>query len=301
MRDLVPCLSESAVQLSSPSSSSSPSSQNMVTCLYEAELSGEPRLVTITWCKNLMGHGLSVNITDSSNPRGLDTKPTWPMWKKRGMKNFRAGEAHVEVHWDLSSAKYGPSPEPIENYYVAMVSDHRLVLLLGDMNREAIDRSKAQLDEPRSGSDASGSFEPGFRPRLIWRKEHVFGKNLYSTRARFNESGKAHDIVIECFGEKGSNREPRLCVRIDKKMVVHVKRLLWKFRGNQTILVDGSPIDMLWDVHDWFFSPGPSGYAVFMFKTKMDLGIQTWVSENKLRESHERGGFSLLIYAWKNQ
>ncbi|WJX44037.1 hypothetical protein P8452_31065 [Trifolium repens] len=80
------------------------------------------------------------------------------------------------------------------------------------------------------------------------------------------------------------------------------KRLQWNFRGNQTIFVDGLLVDLLWDVHDWFFNP-VSGYAVFMFRTRSGLDSRLWLEE-KQQHSHnkdkDRVEFSFLIYACKS-
>ncbi|XP_057828254.2 uncharacterized protein LOC131039488 [Cryptomeria japonica] len=316
MRDFASCFGEHAVQVADYSSSSSSTKthinnvsnssnglmmQNMVTCIYQTVLNGQTRLITVTWCKNLMGQGLSVNVDDPSCQCmcKVDMK-SWFFWKKKGCKRFELGASKVDVFWDLSCAKYGSGPEPLEGYYVAVVSEDELGLLLGDMSSEAYKRTHSK-----------GSGET----LMISRKEHVFGKNFYSTKAQFCESGKSHDIVIEC--QTGGPRDPRLCVRIDKQVVVQVKHLIWKFRGNQTILVDGLPVEMLWDVHDWFFNPN-LGHAVFMFKTNSStsslsssssfssLAEESWSSKslsqsfNKQRETSSHG-FSLLLYAWKNE
>jgi hypothetical protein len=55
-------------------------------------------------------------------------------------------------------------------------------------------------------------------------------------------------------------------VRLDSKIVMQVKHLVWKFRGNSTISVDGIPVEVYWDVHNWLFG-SPAGNVVFMFQT----------------------------------
>ncbi|CAN6452382.1 unnamed protein product [Victoria cruziana] len=307
MRDFASCFSNNAVHISevscsphtsSSSASSSSSIQNMVTCFYLTEVHGQSRLVTVSWCKNLMGHGLSVNFDDDPSSRQCACKidmKSWFFWKKRGSKAFELGSSTIEVHWDLFTARYGAGPEPIKAFFVAVVADRRLVLLIGDMPQEA--QSRINLVGPLPETV------------LVSRKEHVSGKSLYATKAQFTGCGRAHDIVIECREQTGEFREPRLSVRIDKKMVVHVKRLLWKFRGNQTIVVDGLHVDMLWDVHDWLFNPS-SGHAVFMFRTR-DKNPNSWAptssssssacAPDKLGHEDSESIFSLFIYAWKNQ
>lgn len=231
----------------------------------------------------------------------------------------------MEVFWDLSSARYVCSPEPREAFYVAVLCDDEVILLVGDMHKEALKKFHAHSPP----SDAT----------LLSRKEHVYGKQLYTTKAQLSGSGRPHDIAIEC--HVGNEEDPsRLSVRVDKQIVVHVTRLMWKFRGNQTIQIDGLAIEVFWDVHNWLFNPG-DGHAVFMFHTcmahekpwlrevgipfsaaqqaqtgrspdkKLDFPDQSfasvlqWPCSNnfKYQEPYFSGsvGFSLLLYAWKNE
>ena len=81
--------------------------------------------------------------------------------------------------------------------------------------------------------------------------------------------------------------------------MIRVKRLHWNFRGNQTIFVDGLLVDLLWDVHDWFFNPSSSGYAVFMFRTRSGMDSRLWLEEKNAHKDKDRVEFSLLIYACK--
>ncbi|GLJ21767.1 hypothetical protein SUGI_0406230 [Cryptomeria japonica] len=298
MRDFPSCFGEHGVQVteSSTSSSNSRMTQNLVTCVYQAKLGDHSRLITVTWCKNLMGQGLSVNVDDESCPGmtcKVDMKP-WLFSKKKGSRSFEVGTGRIDVFWDLSFAKYGSGPEPLEGYFLAVVSDSEMALLLGDMTKEAYKKTHAS---PPSGETI-----------LISKKEHVFGKKVYNTTAQFSDNGQPHDIMIEC--HTVGLREPRLSVHIDRKMVMQVKHLMWKFRGNQTILIDGLPVEVFWDVHNWLFNPSV-GNAVFMFQT----GLSTEKSWYKLSSSsilplpttqglkeESRGlGFSLLLYAWKSE
>lgn len=54
-------------------------------------------------------------------------------------------------------------------------------------------------------------------------------------------------------------------VQLDSKIVMQVKHLVWKFRGKSTISVDGIPVEVYWDVHNWLFG-SPAGNAFFMFQ-----------------------------------
>lgn len=278
--------------------------QNVVTCSYRVNLAGASRVITVNWCKAAGGQGLSVNIDDISSECTckVDTKP-WLFWKKKGSKIVNVGEHKVEVHWDLSSAKYGSSPEPTEGFYLAVVSGHKITLLLGDMPQEAHKKVVLSASKPCECCETS----------LISRREHISGKTFYSTKAQFGESGPSHDISIEC---QTAGKEPRLCVRVDKQLVVQVKRLMWKFRGNQTIMVDGFPVELLWDVHNWLFNPSDD-HAVFIFQSGLcsspsnhaaapSYSYYQWhqhmqVSSSSTDKCQERYGFSLLLYAWKRE
>jgi hypothetical protein len=96
-------------------------------------------------------------------------------------------------------------------------------------------------------------------------------------------------------------RDPSLEIRIDKKKVLQVKRLAWKFRGNQTIYVDGLPVEVLWDVHDWLFTSS-SGRAVFLFRSgqSMEKFLRT-CSENEKEARGHHFGFTLILNAWKTE
>ena len=64
--------------------------------------------------------------------------------------------------------------------------------------------------------------------------------------------------------------------------------------------MDGLLVDLLWDVHDWFFNPN-SGNAVFMFRTRSGMDSRLWLEEKLVeRDQQERVEFSLLIYAFKS-
>jgi hypothetical protein len=146
---------------------------------------------------------------------------------------------------------------------------------------------------------------------FIARREHIFGKKFYSAKAQFSDKGQMHDVTIEC--DTFDLKDPCLVIRIDSKMVMQVKRLKWKFRGNYTILVDELPVEVFWDVHNWLFG-NAMGNAVFMFQTCLsseklwtnqsifDPSVLTWSSSQKLRDCQLQGlGFSLILYAWKNE
>lgn len=247
-----------------------------------------------------MGQGLSVGIDDNSNQCvcKVDIKP-WLFSKRRGCKTLEAYSCKIDIYWDLSSAKFGAGPEPLEGFYVGAVLDRQMILLLGDLKKEAYKKTNA-IPLPSHAV-------------CVAKREHVFGKKMFSTKALFRDNGQIHDLVIEC--DTGSVCDPCLQIRIDSKTVMQVKRLKWKFRGNHTILVDGVAVEVFWDVHNWLFGT-PLGNAVFMFKTCLSQDklwgslpfsddenlLQQWSFSQRISDTKLQAlGFSLFLYAWKNE
>ncbi|KAL3716108.1 hypothetical protein ACJRO7_007819 [Eucalyptus globulus] len=299
MRSVVTCYNEHAIKVSDsycsgPSNQSYlspvsvPSMPNAVTCIYKSKLSNQRRLViTITWCNNFLGQGLTISIADdkSSPPKG--SANSWQLQKRKGAKSFQSGNSRIEVFWDLLSAQFDSGPEPVNGFYVAVLVDSELGLLLGDINEE--------LDVIRLRTGL-----PNAKFSLVSRNVHFSGNSPYSAKAQFSSSGISHDILIEYAHEQDS-RNPVLSVMVDKKKIFQVKRLRWNFRGNQTLYVDGVLVDMMWDAHDWFFDPR-YGYAVFMFRTRSGLDNRLWLEEKNLdmQKEWDNIGFCLLICACKS-
>ncbi|KAL2530487.1 Plant protein of unknown function [Forsythia ovata] len=301
MRDFPSCFGENGVQVADASCSSvgvSKASQNLVTCTYRCKLLGKSCLMNFVWSKNLMGQCLSVEIGDLSHQLicKIDVKPSlFSKWK--GSKFLEVNSSKIEVVWDLSLAKFGSGPEPLEGYFVAVVCKGEMVLIIGDLRKEAFKKTGAV-------SSISSSI-------FLSKREHIFGKRVYGTKAQFCHNGPIHDLKIEC-DTNGSN-DPCLVVRIDTKPVMQVKHLQWKFRGNYTILVDGLPVEIFWDVHNWLFCSSLRN-AVFMFQTCLsaeklwtsqtssDPSVFSWSGSEGFRDSKLPGlGFSLFLYAWKTE
>uniref|UniRef100_A0A5B7AHL4 DUF868 domain-containing protein n=1 Tax=Davidia involucrata TaxID=16924 RepID=A0A5B7AHL4_DAVIN len=301
MRDFPSCFGENGVQVADSSSpSTGRTAQNSVTCVYQCRLSSISCLITVTWTKNLMGQCLSVGIDDSTSQClcKVDIKP-WVFSKRKGCKNLGVDDNIIDIHWDLSSAKFGSGPEPLEGFYLAVVFNQEMVLLLGDLRKEAY----RKIDAAPVACKAS----------FIAKREHIFGKKFYSVKAQFCDRGQMHDITIEC--ETVGINDPWLVIRLDSKAVMQVKHLRWKFRGNHTILVDGIPVEVFWDVHNWLFG-NVMGSAVFMFQTCLsvsdeklwegqsmsDPSVLSWSCSQRFRDSQLQGlGFSLILYAWRNE
>ncbi|CAL9199882.1 unnamed protein product, partial [Musa hybrid cultivar] len=164
----------------------------------------------------------------------------------------RIGGETVEVFWDLHSAKFCNEPEPQSDYYVAVVSEGEVVLLLGDLRKEAYRRTSSRPSL--------------IEAVLVARKEHVFGKKRFATRSRFHDKGSRHEISVECSnGGGGGNMDLDMEIKIDGNVVIHVKHLQWKFRGNDSISIDKRRVEVYWDVHGWLFASGLR-HALFIFK-----------------------------------
>ncbi|KAL2548622.1 NADPH oxidase [Forsythia ovata] len=151
------------------------------------------------------------------------------------------------IFWDLSRAKYGAGPEPQTGFYIAIVIDGEIVLLVGDSSKEAYAKTKAR-NQNRNQT-------------MVVRREHVYGNKLYTTKANFG--GKERNISVDCrIGD-----DPRLYIAVDNKRVLQIKHLKWKFRGNERIEVDGVNVQVSWDVYNWLFEEDrEEGYALFTFR-----------------------------------
>nr|XP_010929912.1 uncharacterized protein LOC105051269 [Elaeis guineensis] len=284
------------------------SGRSVMTSVYRTKIAGHCRLITVTWCKDVLVHGLSVSVaerSDNADETNTNTNTNqhsckvelrpWYFWRKHGSKRFHVEGKPVDVFWDLKNAKFSGEPQPQSNYYVAVVSDEEVVLLLGDLNMEAYRRT--------------GSRPATIDATLVSRKEHVFGKKRFATRAKFSENGKLHEILIECkSGGSGSsiggNMDPEMVIKIDGHVAIHVRHLQWKFRGNQSVTVNKARVEVYWDVHDWLFSPGPS-HALFIFKPSPLRHSSTPTSsslnsfQGKNADVDGSSGFCLFLYAWK--
>ncbi|XP_073010360.1 uncharacterized protein [Typha latifolia] len=232
---------------------------------------------------------LAVAIEDGiSSRRSSKPNETQVLNKRKGSRSFVTENSVVGLYWDISGAKYGSGPEPVKDFYVAVIVDGEFSLLLGDMSRDFVKFFESAI--------------PIAKFSLLTRKEQVRGATTYSTTSRFRSDGKEHEISIRCKGDEMDCKDSELSVSIDKKKVVHVRRLKWNFRGNQTIFIDGSVVDMMWDVHDWWFAnPAAAGCALFMFKTRVTAETRLWLEDELARHGQGKSGFFLLIQAFKKQ
>lgn len=291
------------------------SGQSVFMSVYRTKIADQCRLITITWCKNLLLHGLSVSVEgpdgESQYTCKVELKP-WYFWRKQGSKRFVVDGKAVDIFWDLKAAKFNGETEPNSDYYVAVVCDEEVLLLLGDLKKDAYRKT--------------GCRPALIDPILISRKEHVFGKKKFLTRVKFHEKGGLHEISIECknHGNSLPGIDPEMEIRIDGHLVIRVKHLQWKFRGNESVHLNKVRIEVYWDVHDWLFSPGLR-HALFIFKptflssspslvsssspplssslTSTPLSSQTGSSSSlegfNQTSSSSSSDFCLFLYAWK--
>lgn len=63
---------------------------------------------------------------------------------KKGLKSFKVYEKCIDVFWDLRFAKFSSSLEPTSDYYIAVVSEEEVVLVLGDQKKRGIQEDKMQ-------------------------------------------------------------------------------------------------------------------------------------------------------------
>lgn len=225
---------------------------NLTTCLYHTDAA----VFSLTWSRSFIGRSLHVTLLHhaflspppspaiSAPSLHLQIKPL-VFWKKHGSKRLLP---NVRLFYDLTKARFGSGPEPVSGFFIAAVVDGELALIVGDLTKEATAKVKAKpVGNPEQA--------------LVLRREHVVAKRIYSTRAKFG--GKSREIEINCGGEDCS----RLIFSVDGKKILQIKRLKWKFRGNERVEIDGVSVQISWDVYNWLFdSQNDDSHAVFMFR-----------------------------------
>ncbi|CAI9102865.1 OLC1v1001219C1 [Oldenlandia corymbosa var. corymbosa] len=254
---IIPACFTSGEKMMDDSAGVTKSGQSVFMSVYRTKIADQCRLITITWCKNMLLHGLSVSVEgpegESQYTCKVELKP-WYFWRKQGSKRFVVEGKPVDIFWDLKAAKFNGETEPSSEYYVAVVYDEEVVLLTGDLKKDAYRKT--------------GCRPALIDPILVSRKEHIFGKKKFCTKVKFHEKGRLHEISIECkskcniSGNLSSNGgdlpngiDPEMEIRIDGQLVINVKHLQWKFRGNESIHMNKVKVEVYWDVHDWLFNP----------------------------------------------
>lgn len=283
------------------------SGQSAFMSVYRTKIAGQCRLITITWCKNLLLHGLSVSVQGQDEDQQyrckVELKP-WYFWRKQGSKQFIVDGNEVDVVWDLKAAKFNGETEPQSDYYVAIVCQQEVVLIVGDLKKDAFRKT--------------GCRPSLIEPIMVSRKEHLFGKRKFRTRMKLHERENFHEIIIECNNSTIGNHngadhngyDPELEVRIDGNLVLRVKHLHWKFRGNESFFVSKTKMEVFWDVHDWLFSSGLR-HGTFIFSPVSSSSSSSPLSapSSAVTLTNQESGeddnvdgssrFSLFVYAWK--
>ncbi|KAK9137341.1 hypothetical protein Sjap_007935 [Stephania japonica] len=291
-----------------PSCFSNPSNpsdmpQNLVTCIYQTHLSNTTTTtddddehhqqqlcyLTLTWCKTLLSHTLTIHASPDLFTKTISLHPpslslfrsksgskSVPLNTPQNRAKNRANK--VKLYWDFSKAQFAPnSAEPINGFYFSIVSNAQIRFVLGDLRDSAI---------RRSGLARLGNVE---QPTLLSRREHVFGRKRYATTAQL--LGAKREIGIECCGGA-------LKVKIDGSVSLVVKRLGWKFRGNERILVGGVGVEFYWDVLNWVSGGSNNGHGVFVFQVG-DGGVWPEMvgAEKRLMRKSTGSGSAPLVNA----
>ncbi|XP_022152172.1 uncharacterized protein LOC111019927 [Momordica charantia] len=258
---------------------------NLTTCVYHTDFA----MFSLSWSRSLLSRSLLLHF--QQNPKPFDSPHSSEsssisfrlllrpliLWKNHGSEKL---SPTVHVFWDLRRANFSSSPEPHSGFFIAVVVDAEIVLLLGDMIKEAHARTRATTNPSELLPQS-----------LVLKREHVIAHKIYTTRARFG--GRIREIEIDCglFSD-----ESRLSFGVDGERILEIKRLKWKFRGNERIEVAGVPVHIYWDVYNWVFETGKENRtnAVFMFRFEEEDEEQ---SDSVAR--HQNWNFGLNELEWR--
>uniref|UniRef100_A0A0E0MCH7 DUF868 domain-containing protein n=1 Tax=Oryza punctata TaxID=4537 RepID=A0A0E0MCH7_ORYPU len=302
--DVAACTAPSSTRISTCSSSSTTTTSSSsptlsVTVSYRATLADgspappPPLQLRLTWEHSPLGPTLSFAPSPTARPVQLRRRRgsrSVPSCSGSGDENGGGGGDEsastpppLALFWDLTAARYDPaasSPEPVSGYYVVAVASAEVVLAVGDLAAEFV-KAKFEGQIPRA------------RVAPVSRVERVVVSDpaaMHAARVRFAEGGPEHEVSVSCAPAGGGDE---LWVCVDGKRAVQACRLRWNFRGNQTVFVDGAPVDVMWDLHGWWFRE-PPGCAVVMLRARSALESRLW-----LEEEAAAPGFSLIVQAFK--
>jgi hypothetical protein len=78
----------------------------------------------------------------------------------------------------------------------------------------------------------------------------------------------------------------------------------WGFRGNRAaVLADGEVVDVMWDVHDWWFGGRGGGNAgagaQFMVKARAEKEGRLWMADDTAARGQSPGGFFLHVQCYR--
>ncbi|KAK3124108.1 hypothetical protein QOZ80_8AG0640540 [Eleusine coracana subsp. coracana] len=318
MREQLSCFGDSAVGVAKATSVSGGGAldralQAATTSVYRAALpsssSAKEMLIRVTWTRTAAGapglavafdeqeHGLSPPSPTSRKKKKKSQQQQLVLQKRRGSRSLvTGGGTVVGVHWDTAEAKYSSSAEPDGGeYYLAVVADGALALLLGSGH------AARELTRRHGGSD------DGFigSAALVSRREQVRGSE-HVTRCRFSEGGEEHEVAVHASPRRrrsgaGGGGEEVVWVSIDGEKVAEVRRVGWGFRGNRAaVLPDGEVVDVMWDVHDWWFgiNGGGNNGAQFMVRARAEKEGRLWMMAADDERPAGGGGFFLHVQCY---
>ncbi|XP_062201823.1 uncharacterized protein LOC133904373 [Phragmites australis] len=290
-RGLASCVSDGAVRVACTTPSSTLTSSTVtsshstlsVTTSYHANSS--PPLLRLTWSHSPVGPPTLSFAPSASSPAVL-------LRRRKGTRSLPSSSdsSHppLALFWDLTAARYGSaSPEPVSGFYFVAVANAEVVLTVGDLAAEFV---KAKFE----GQIPKARFLPAARRDCVVAPagHHKPAANaMHTARVRFAEGAPEHEVSVGCAATSGGGEE--LWVSVDGKRAVQARRLRWNFRGNQTVFVDGSPVDVMWDLHGWWFRD-PPGCAVVMLRARSALESRLWLGEEAAAP-----GFSFVVQAFK--
>jgi hypothetical protein len=97
---------------------------------------------------------------------------------------------------------------------------------------------------------------------------------------------------------RGGAGEGELRVTIDGEKVAEVRRVGGD--SGPTVLADGEVVDVMWDVHDWWFGHGGAGTrAQFMVKARAEKEGRRWMAADETGHSPGGGGFFLHVQCYR--
>ncbi|OEL31798.1 hypothetical protein BAE44_0007181 [Dichanthelium oligosanthes] len=293
VRDLASCVSDGAVRVActnpastlvtaSSAASSSPATLAFTTTYHATPLSpsSRPLLLRLTWSHSPVGPP----TLSFAGPTA--SSPAVHLRRRKGTHSLPSDDDQQQpplaFFWDLTAAKYAAatSPEPVSGFYFVAVANAEVVLAVGDLAAEFV-KTKFEGQIPKA------RFLPVSRADRVVASPNA----MHTARVRFAEGAPEHEVSVGCATTSGGGEE--LWVSVDGKRAVHARRLRWNFRGNQTVFVDGAPVDVLWDLHSWWFRD-PPGCAVVMLRARSALESRLW-----LEEEAAAPGFALVVQAIK--
>ncbi|GMN25385.1 hypothetical protein TIFTF001_000910 [Ficus carica] len=247
--------------------------QNLITCIYQTQLCDSPTYLTLTWSRTLFSHTLTIFAPDTfSLTVSLQPSSIFSFFKSKPSSKsvYLTHQFHyqkLKLYWDFTRAEFGShnSAEPESRFYLAIACNSRLQFFLGDdsLLGELTQRSGLTLGSSAAADELTQRVQRSPPPAtLLSRREHVFGRRSYYASRALLISGSKHEIGIECNG--GTLR-----VKVDGELSLVVKRLAWKFRGNEKIFVGGVEVEFFWDVFNWVNGNNGAhgnGHGVFVFQ-----------------------------------